>query len=94
MNESEVPDTRQMPGSMWVQARSPGIRVRILATRHKSWVVTAQVNQRRIGDDYVLTASRPCREGGQGSPRVAVGRCRHPFTPGTSDQGPRWRSAG
>lgn len=50
--------TRPISRKIWAQARPVGRRVRILATREKAWVVTAQSSQGRLSEEHIYAASR------------------------------------
>ncbi|MGO1522406.1 MAG: CapA family protein [Nesterenkonia sp.] len=46
-----------MKGRMWVQVRPRGVRVRVLATQHKSWGVTAAATEKSLNAVAIASAS-------------------------------------
>lgn len=59
-----------LPQKMWVQSRPAGIRVRVLASREKPWLITAAADQRPLTDPEINSASRTAIQAVQAIPEL------------------------
>lgn len=58
LTESEVLAMKTLANRMWVQARPLGVRLRVLATRFKSWVVATDLEKPQISRSDLDAAQR------------------------------------
>lgn len=58
LTEQQALEMASLPGKMWAQARPRGRRLRALATREKSWVVTTDSGLRPLEEEYLTAAGR------------------------------------
>ena len=58
VTSQDVLSMTSLPNSLWVQSRPSGLRFRVLATQHKSWVVSTKHRRRPLSVAVVESASQ------------------------------------
>lgn len=58
LTDQQALEMTSLPGKMWVQTRPRGRRLRVLATRGKSWVVTTKAGLRPLEEEYLAAAGQ------------------------------------